>query len=318
MEGDMKIDRLIAIVMYLQCREKVTARELASYFNVTLRTIYRDMDALSLAGVPVASFQGTEGGYGLVESFRLDRTFFKEEELLSLFTAMKGINEAVKDKAMETALLKLRALGPKTGASRENMDALPRVIYIPIPWGIPQAWSRQLDVIRDAIEHRRPLGFTYTKIDGAAARRHVEPLTLVLQAAVWYLYAWDMDKNDYRFFRLSRFSGLEVKEGSLFKRKPGKRPFPWEAMWETGSPMELRLRFSPAAAQKARDAFPWESPEVRADGSLVFTMRVPYGDWVDNQILSFGPDVEVLFPDWVKARIRDRALETAAQYGTMT
>jgi predicted DNA-binding transcriptional regulator YafY len=94
----MKIDRLIAILLYLLSRDKVTARELSSYFGVTLRTIYRDMETLDLAGVPIASYQGVEGGYGLVESFRLDRSFFKEGEFLALFSALKGINAAIKDK----------------------------------------------------------------------------------------------------------------------------------------------------------------------------------------------------------------------------
>jgi predicted DNA-binding transcriptional regulator YafY len=314
----MKIDRLLAILLYLQCRDKVTARELGAYFGVTLRTIYRDMDALCLAGVPVVSFQGMEGGYGLVETFRLDRTFLKEEELLSLLTALKGINAAIKDKAIEGVLLKLRALAAKGNTTRDKAEALPETIYVPIPWGVPQRWSDRLEEIRNAIGRRRVISFTYTKSDGASASRRVEPLTLVLQSSVWYLYAWDLVKKAYRFFRISRLSDLKVEEGFPFVRKPGQKPFPWEAEWEAGRPIEIRLRFSPHAAQKALDAYPWEAPQAHSDGSLTFTMKVPYGDWMDSQILSFGPEVEVVSPDWVRQRIGELAQKMAAQHGRVS
>jgi predicted DNA-binding transcriptional regulator YafY len=309
----MKIDRLIAILLYLLSRQKVTARELASYFGVTLRTIYRDMETLGLAGVPIVSSAGLDGGYGLVESFTLDRAFFKEEELLALFSALKGINAAIKDKTIEAVLAKLKALSSRTGPAREKREDLPPVVYVPIPWGMPSAWTELLEAIRRAIERRRVIGFTYTKSGGEKGRRRVEPLTLVLQADVWYLYAWDLSKKDYRFFRLSRVSALEVEEKALFHRKPGRRPFPWEGGWEAEPPTRIRLHFSARAAQKARDAFSWQSPEECADGSLVFTLSFPYGDWVESQILSFGPEVAVLEPDWLRGRIRTLALDTAGR-----
>jgi predicted DNA-binding transcriptional regulator YafY len=313
----MKIDRLISILLYLLSRDKVTARELASHSGVTLRTIYRDMETLCLAGVPIVSFQGVEGGYGLVESFRLDRTFFKEGELLALLSALTGVNAAIKDRSIESVLLKLKALSSKSGAVLAKVEELPSIVYVPIPWGGQSDWSGVLETVRGAIEGRHVISFTYTKVDGVAARRRVEPLTVVLQADTWYLYAWDITKKDYRFFRLSRMSALDT-EKTAFVRKTGRRPYPWEAGWEDGSPVEMRLRFRPEDGQKARDAFPWQSPETLPDGRLVFTLRFPYGDWVERQIMSFGPGVEVVEPEWLREKIRDLAEETATQYRRQT
>ncbi len=310
----MKTDRLIAIVLYLLSREKVTARELARYFSVTLRTIYRDMDALNLAGVPIVSSQGVEGGYGLVDSFTLNRAFFKEDELLALFTALKGINSAIKDKSLESVLLKLNALSKRPRGDGKKPERLPPVVYVPIPWGVPQAWSDLLETIREAIDRRRVLFFTYTKTDGRAARRRVEPLTLVLQADVWYLYAWDIRKKDYRFFRISRFSGLEAEKGAAFIAKPGRRPFPWETTWESAPPARITLSFSPEAAQKARDMFPWCAPQILDDGSHVMDVSLTYDDWVEAQILSFGPCVEVVEPDWIRSRVAELTARAAEKY----
>jgi predicted DNA-binding transcriptional regulator YafY len=309
----MKVDRLIAILLYLLSHHKVTARELASCFSVTLRTIYRDMEALGLAGVPIVSSQGMEGGYGLVESYTIDRTFFREEELASIFTTLKGVNAAIKDRALENVLLKLKALSAMGGVSREKSEELPSVVYAPLAWGMPSGWTESLDAIRKAIERRRVLSFMYTKSGGDGARRAVEPISLVLQADIWYLYAWDRDKADYRFFRLSRISAIST-EPVAFVRKPGRKPYPWEAGWEAEPPMDLRLVFTPRAAQKARDVFSWAVPEALEDGSLAFTLRFPYGDWVDSQILSFGPEVEVIEPDWLRERIRSLGAMTAARY----
>jgi predicted DNA-binding transcriptional regulator YafY len=313
----MKIDRLIAILLYLLSRDKVTARALSSYFGVTLRTIYRDMESLNLAGVPIVSYQGVDGGFGLVESFRLDRTFFKEGELLALFSALKGINAAIKDRSIEAVLLKLKALSSKTGSVKAKAEELPIILYVPIPWGMESNRSGRLDAVKAAIENRRVISFTYTKVDGRAALRRVEPLTVVLQADIWYLYAWDIRKKDYRFFRFSRISELETEKVS-FIRKPGLRPYPWESGWETEPPVEMRLKFPPEAGQKARDAFAWESPEMQPDGSLVFTLAFPYGEWVERQILSFGPQVEVIEPAWLREKIRGLAQETAAKYKKQT
>ncbi len=313
----MKIDRLIAILLYLLSRDKVTARELASYFGVTLRTIYRDMETLGLAGVPLASYQGVEGGYGLVESFRLDRTFFKEGEFLALFSALKGINSAIKDRSIETVLLKLKALSGKTGAVKEKAEELPLILYVPIPWGMESDRSGLIETVRTAIERRRVISFTYTKTDSRAARRRVEPLTVVLQAGVWYLYAWDIARKDYRFFRFSRISDMEMGK-TAFIRRAGCRPYPWETGWPEEPPVEVRLKFRPEAAQKARDAFAWASPEKLQDGSILFTLRMPYGDWVEGQILSFGPQVEVVEPSWIRDKIRALAEDTALKYKTQS
>jgi predicted DNA-binding transcriptional regulator YafY len=313
----MKIDRLIAILLYLLSRDKVTARELASYSGVTLRTIYRDMDTLGLAGVPIVSYQGVEGGYGLVEGFRLDRTFFKEGELLALLSALKGINAAVKDRSIEAVLLKLKALSSKSAAVMEKAEELPSILYVPIPWGTQSDWSGRLETVRAAIERRRVISFTYTKVDGQAAERRVEPLTVVLQADTWYLYAWDLAKKDYRFFRISRISALDT-EPTVFVRRSGCRPYPWESGWEDSPAIEMRLRFRPEDAQKARDAFPWESPETLPGGFVAVTLRFPYGAWVERQILSFGPGVEVVEPEWLREKIRGLAEDTAAQYRKQT
>jgi predicted DNA-binding transcriptional regulator YafY len=309
----MKIDRLMAILLYLLSRDKVTARELAAYFGVTLRTIYRDMETLNLAGVPIVSYQGVEGGYGLVESFRLDRTFFKEGELLAVFSALKGINAAIKDRSIEAVLLKLKALSARTGDARGRQEELPSTLYVPIPWGMETDWSGRLETVRAAIDCRRAISFTYTKTDSRAARRRVEPLTVVLQADIWYLYAWDIARKDYRFFRFSRISGLET-EKTVFVRKPGRRPYPWESGWGSEDPIDIKLVFRPEAGQKARDAFPWGSPETLPDGSLLFTLRSPYGDWVERQILSFGPQVEVVEPAWIRDKVLILLEEAAAKY----
>ncbi len=311
----MKIDRLISILLYLLSRDKVTAQELASHSGVTPRTIYRDMETLGLAGVPIVSYQGAEGGFGLVEGFRLDRTFFKEGELLALLSALKGINAAVQDRSIDQVLLKLKALVSKSATATGKAEELPSILYVPIPWGAPADWSGALDVLRQAIDHRRNISFTYTKVDGVAARRRVEPLTLVLQAGTWYLYAWDTAKKDYRFFRLSRISELET-EKAAFVRKSGRRPYPWEAGQEEQPLVALRLRFRPEDGQKARDAFPWEKPQTLPGGRLELTLRFPYGEWVERQVLSFGPGVEVIEPEWIRERIRQLAQSTAAQYRT--
>jgi predicted DNA-binding transcriptional regulator YafY len=236
----MKIDRLIAVLLYLLSRDKVTAQELASHFGVTPRTIYRDMETLCLAGVPIVSYQGADGGYGLVESYRLDRTFFKEGEMLALLSALTGINAAIRDRSIEAVLLKLKALSSKAAVAQDKVEELPSVLYVPIPWGAPSDWSGRLETVRAAIEHRHVVSFTYTKVDGQAARRRVEPLTVVLQADVWYLYAWDLGKEDYRFFRFSRISELDTEQTS-FARKSGRRPYPWESGWDDGPSVEMRL-----------------------------------------------------------------------------
>src|ERR1700674_3266515 len=213
----MRADRVLSLLLLLQARGRLSASELAARLEVSRRTVYRDVDALSVAGVPVRTEPGPRGGIELVEGWRTDLTGLTEPELDALFTSAAG-------PAFESAMGKLAAAlpgesGRRAGRMRE------RLLVDSAGWGRRGATSPHLRVVQDAVFADRRLRLRYRRAEAQVTERVVDPLGLVLKAGVWYLLA--DAAGDPRLFRLSRVGGAEALD------EPARRPrgFDLAAAW---------------------------------------------------------------------------------------
>lgn len=199
----MKLDRLLSIVIILLNRDRVSAADLAKRFEVSVRTIYRDIDAINLSGIPVVSFQGKGGGVGIDEDYRLDRQVLTIPDLVSIFSALRSVSTVFETVELSSALEKVRTLVPK--ACRFEADALQDQIVIDIlPWDFRAREKQLLKEIRQALCDRRVIEIEYRTFEQKSSTRAVEPMTLVFKGHAWYLYAFCRARKDYRLFRLSR------------------------------------------------------------------------------------------------------------------
>lgn len=292
----MIANRLFQIVYLLLEYGRLTAEELAEKLEVSVRTVYRDVEALSAAGIPVFTTQGKGGGVALMEGYVLDRAAFTEEEQRLLLTALQSLP----GQEGEKVLSKLSAL-----FSRREDDWLQINLS---RWGA-SGWDREkFRLLKRAILERRAVRFTYASSRGGVQPRQALPARLVYKGQGWYLQAWDTEKEDYRTFRLTRILSLEVT-GELFRRRLEPPDIDFSGEIPPLFRVEARLRFDSHLAYRVYDEFDESCVERLEDGSLLVEAVFPEDQWLYGYLLSFGAGVEVLAPDALRQRLAAMAGE---------
>jgi predicted DNA-binding transcriptional regulator YafY len=311
----MKLDRLLAITMLLLNRKRISAKELSDRFEVSLRTIYRDVETIQYAGIPVVSFAGTSGGYEIMDRYRLDRQFLSMEELHSIVIALRGIRTTLDDRDIGLLLDKVGALMGKP--EQMSLDEASERLVIDInPWKSGQADKEKLTGLREAIRDNRVIRFAYTSGEGEQSSRTCEPMRLVLKGYVWYVYGYCLLREDFRIFRLSRVRNLELTH-DIFIRRPEPSPddtLRWERRTGTQGTVDLALLFAAKTRARVEDYYGSDRIENRPDGSLLVKVSQPDEPWLYGFLLGFGADLKVLEPPEVAAHMREKALEIAKLY----
>ena len=210
----MKDSRLFEILYLLMERRSVTAGELAQRLEVSERTVYRDIDALSAAGIPVFAQRGQGGGIRLMEQFVLDRALLSQAQQDEILFALQAIL-ATGGGTEEDTLARLTALFRREGADWLEVDFT--------DWGSAPAERENFALVKGAILGHRPLSFTYYSSAGKRSRRTAEPARLVFKGGCWYLSAFCRQRQDWRIFRLVRMEDLTVEAGTCPPRRPPER-----------------------------------------------------------------------------------------------
>jgi predicted DNA-binding transcriptional regulator YafY len=299
----MRADRLLSILLLLQMRQRMTARELAERLEVSERTIHRDMEALSTAGVPVMAERGTGGGWMLMEGYRTNLTGLNEAEIQSLFVTKPSrlLADLRLDKASEAALIKLLAALPST--SRRDAEYARQRIHIDVSgWHRAEETVPSLRTLQEAIWQERKLRFTYQRGEECAAERLVDPLGLVAKGSVWYLVA--AVEGAIRSYRVSRVTDARVLDEPCARPADFDLAAYWEqsaAEFETQLPRyHARVRVAPAILPRLRYAGRFariervEPPDD--DGWSRVALRFDVEEMACEYVLSFGAQIEVLEP----------------------
>ena len=300
----MQIDRLFGIVYYLMDKKTATSKELAAHFEVSVRTILRDIDTLSAAGVPIYTTQGRGGGVSLMDGYTLSKAVVTEEEQAQILFALQSLS-ATQHLGVKDLLVKLRGLFPSAGHSWIEVDFS--------RWGSTPAEQGKFDLLRRAILEKRALSFLYSSSYGKTGPRKVYPLKLVFKGVAWYLQA-AQPGEEYRTFKVARMRRIAVLDESF----EGMRfqPPGLESLGGRPSPclMDVTLKFSPRMAYRAYDEFGEEAVAEHPDGSLTVRARLPVDHWLSGYLLSFGTEAEVLHPASLRRELARRAEKIMIHY----
>lgn len=314
----MKIDRLLAITMLLVNRNRVSAAELADHFEVNIRTIYRDIDSLNRAGIPVISYQGANGGYGIIENYKVDKNVLTADEISSIITALKSISTTIDDRKIVDTLEKIKGLIP--GSELEKLKQKSEQVIIDFdPWGVNKRDKEKFSIIKVAINGSNLIEFFYTNAKGESENRLVEPSALIFMMNAWYLRGFCRIRNDFRVFKLSRIKNLDISAHTFSPRQEIPDSLPWRPESQHNRNfIELVLKFSPAARARVEDFFDTEQIEYLSDGNIVVNVIYPEDEWVYGTILSYGENVEVLAPDHLRSIIKEKARAIYEKYCNRT
>ena len=302
------INRLLGMIYILMRQGTVTAAELAERFEVSVRTIYRDMDTLSAAGIPIYAKKGKNGGICLTEQFVLNKMLLTKDEQQEILSGLVSLRET-KAEAGENILQKLGEFFRTDPVDWLAIDL--------------SDWSgsrvQLYENIKNAILARRLLQFDYYGKNGQMRRRTVEPVKLLFKEYTWYLKAYCRERKDWRLFKLFRIKRLLVQEETFVPRAEciSQTDAPQGREIQTDLNMNMTVvdvRIDKREAYRVYDRFEEEEIEVLPDGNFMVHFHLTMDDWGYGVLLSFGPSAEVLAPEAVRQEMKRRVQQMAKWY----
>ena len=298
----MQLNRLFEITYILMNKQSVTAKELAERFGVSTRTIYRDIDALSLAGIPVYTEKGKGGGISLLPDFVLSKSILSEQEQSEILSALQGLSN-VRTAETDQILRKLSTIFNKPVENWIDVDF--------------SDWSYSTDFFGDfktAILERRVVEFEYYNRQGEKSRRRVEPIQLCFKHKAWYVAGFCLVKQDARFFKLSRVKNLTLSDEHFAIRDFSALPSSDGEDLGLYEYVTLKLKISPEMAYRVFDEFAEDMVERQPDDSFIVTVTWLDDEWTYGTLLSFGEHIEVLEPAHIRDAVKDKAKKIVEKY----
>lgn len=301
----MQIERLVQMVFYIASRGHVTAKELADYFHVSTRTVYRDINTLTIAGIPVMSAKGAGGGISLMEGYAIDKSLLSKEEQQRVLQGLR-ILQATKYPDAEMALSKIRAV------FRNAVE--PRWLEVDFSyWGSDNKEKVKISELQYAILEKHVITFDYFNSELKKSEREAEPLRLVFKSHAWYLAGFCRRREEIRFFRLSRMKNLRILP-EIFKRELPPGDFMASECGEECNFPPLTLKFSPEIAHRLCDEFEENQVSLGDDGNYYVTIQWELNNWTIHYLLSFGKYVEIVEPEAARAMLKERAADIVDIY----
>lgn len=279
-----------------------TIEKLTVYFEEPVRTIYRDIDALSGAGIPIYAEAGRKGGIHLLNDFVLDKTVLSEEEKQEILTALQSISFSNNIGSNQT-LQKLSAIFNISSENWLEVDFS--------RWGNEGTDNEKFELLKSAVIHQKCVKITYANSNGTIRERIVQPLKMSYKSMSWYLKAYCTEKQDYRTFKLTRIIEFEVLTEGFCKRS-----FPESDGILGQSYNTIVLRFPKNMSYRVYDEFDITQVSKKDNGDLIVSVEMPEDEWLISYLLSFGTQVDIVEPVYLKEIVADQAKKTYEKYKT--
>lgn len=308
----MKVDRLVSIIMILLEKKRVSAQELANTFEVSPRTIYRDIDAISMAGIPIHSTSGVGGGFEIMPDYKVDKKVFSVDDLSALLMGLSSLFNMTRGNELINALAKVKSFIPADRA--KDIELKTNQICIDLsPWVNNRNTQSYLEIIKTSLQENKVISFRYIDRHGNETARTVEPYQLVLKSNQWYFQGYCLYRNDYRLFRLSRMTDLEMSKETFVPRAYQKPILDIGEIVETLQ-IRIKIRIHKSIMDRVLDLCAYEY--FTPDGDEHFIVNFPFidRDYYYDMLLSFGDKCECLEPLYVREKVKRKILNIAALY----
>lgn len=282
----MKIDRLIGILSILLQKDKITSQELANKFEVSRRTILRDVDALSMAGIPIRSEQGQGGGISIMEGYRVDRTVLSSEDMKAILTGLQSLDSVSGTNRYRQLMEKISL----DDAAAVNVD---NHIIIDLSNWDKSAVSDKIELIKAAMEKNKKVAFRYFSQKGEG-QRVIEPYHLVFQWSDWYVWGYCTQREDYRMFKLTRMTELILTD-----EKNSERIVPeyiCKKLWDNTGGIAVVVKFDALVKWRIIDEFGVDSLKYNENGDIMVTITWSNIPALYQYVLSFGDKAEIMEP----------------------
>jgi predicted DNA-binding transcriptional regulator YafY len=312
----LKIDRLISIIMTLLERKKISAVKLSEMFEVTPRTIYRDIETLNLAGIPIITYPGINGGVGIMEEYKIDKKLFTTSDIATLLMGLGSISTTMSNDEIINTLAKVKGLVP--AEQIRDIELKSNQITIDLaPWIGNKNLQPNLEKIKTALNDNKLLSFNYSDRNNKKTNRKVEPYRLVLKESNWYLQGYCDSRQDFRIFKLSRIGELEILSDTFIPRELDAVVLgAWEHIEKRIS--SIKLLVDESLRDRITEHCGEENIEEYGDTKLLVNFPFVDDDLGYSLLLSFGDKCECLEPANVREELMRRIKDMLEVYKSMS
>lgn len=305
----MKIDRLIAMIMILLENEVISAGALAKKLEVSSRTIYRDIDTLTMAGLPIFTTQGVAGGVGLMKSYKIDKKLFTPKDIQTLLTSLRSYRQLYNHKEIVHVLEKLSNIGQE-GVKSEKGSSF--TVDLSLNQG-NRSLRSLLSSVETAINEERYIKFDYINKDGNVTSRKIEPYQVVFKESSWYLQAFCTLKEDYRIFKLARMSNLYVLPETFVPRDFSPLAMDGSG-WMSDERVPVKIRIALSLMEKVIERYGEENIiSVEGDRCLA-VFPIVNNEYGYDILLRFGDKCEIIEPSDVREAFQNYVRKILAIY----
>lgn len=300
----MKIDRQIGILSILLQKDTVTAPDLAEQFEVSRRTINRDIEDLCKAGIPIVTRQGVNGGISIMEQYKMDRTLLTNAEMQDILAGLRSLDSV-------NGTNRYGKLMEKLSAGSSDFMVGNQSVLIDLSSWYKDALAPKIELLRTAIEQARELEFVYYSPKGESVRC-IEPYYLIFRWSSWYVWGWCKKRKDFRLFKLNRMDKTQMSEQIFAKRKPPLPDLSNERIFP--GTIKIRALFEKEMKWRLVEEFGPYCFEEQADGRLLFQADYTDKEAAISWLLTFSDKVELMEPLEIREKIADIAKRIQERY----
>lgn len=307
----MKIDRLLSIVIVLLEQNKISATKLAEMFEVTTRTIYRDIETIQAAGIPIVTYTGINGGIGILEKYKIDKKFFTKEDITTLMTGLGSISSSVSNVELTKVLTKLQSLIPEEHIQEIKLKSGQIIIDL-TTWSGNKKLQSNLNKIKEGLNERKYLEFHYLDGSGRSSKRKVEPYQLLWKEEKWYMNSYCTLRNDFRLFKLARISYLKVLDETFTLRKFDIKDL--EMNWIEKRIINIKLLADISLKERILERCEEDRITYCDENKMIVDFPFVDDDFDYEGLLSFGNRCECLEPAEVREKLIKMIRDTMKIY----
>lgn len=313
----MKIHRLLAIVTLLMSKKLISASELAKKFEVSIRTIQRDIDSLCASGIPIVSEAGARGGYSIIKEYKFDKQLVTSDDLFFILTSLESIGVAYQNSEISMTMEKIKSL--LSDYQAEEINKLKSNLYIDfssLGSDHNKSISSYIKLIEEAIAKNKLLDMSYYDAKGNITKRLIEPMTIAFKWYSWYLFGFCTTRDDYRLFRISRIENCTLTDNRFTRRKKNiEEYFKEHDNFEKKScNNKIILKFHPTMKKNVQDYFEYCQQKTLDNDYIQVNIQSRDISWIKNMVLSYGNFVEVIEPATLRESIKSILEDTLMLY----
>ncbi len=300
----MKFEILISILFELLSKKTVSAVYLAEKYNVSVRTIYRYIECLENAGIPLYTVRGKYGGIAIIDTYKYGATFFTRPEYNQTIDALSAIVKSVPNKHLSSVLNKLKS---NIRNEYSGFDIKSGNLIIDAgPWGDTVGYKTKLILVQKAIEEQRVLSITYHDRNGERSSRDIEPHVIVFKQGLWYVYAYCRLRNSFRFFKTGRIEQANISNLHFTRKEIAEGELPLDFWHNSIEAQSIVMEIDKSVLSDVEEWLGIENVSLVGDKHIA-EATLPYDDGLVSKIMSYGNGIKVISPADLKQKIKEKA-----------